>query len=88
MRGYPIIFALVALPFFAAGLYLTAGFCKWCAFPGILPFATFIGFGPGFQPAGRLRRLETAPAGQLNSLDRRNVPSTATAKSASRDGRP
>ncbi|MDF3063878.1 MAG: hypothetical protein K0S06_3987 [Microvirga sp.] len=47
MKGYPLVFALIALPFFALGLYLTAGFCRWCVFPGILPFATFVGFGPG-----------------------------------------
>jgi hypothetical protein len=46
MKGYPIVFFVLALPFLAIGLYLTAGFCEWCVFPGILPFATFIGFGP------------------------------------------
>jgi uncharacterized membrane protein len=46
MKGYPPVFAALALCFFAVGIYLTAGFCEWCAFPGILPFATSIGFGP------------------------------------------
>jgi hypothetical protein len=46
VKGYPLAAVFVALPFLAVGLYLTAGFCEWCVFPGILPFATFVGFGP------------------------------------------
>ena len=46
MKGYPPLAVLIALPFLGIGLYLTAGFCAWCSFPGILPFATFVGFGP------------------------------------------
>jgi uncharacterized membrane protein len=42
MKSYPLLAVLIALPFLGIGLYLTAGFC----FPGILPFATFVGFGP------------------------------------------
>jgi hypothetical protein len=46
VKGYPPFFVVLALFFLAVGLYLTAGFCEWCVFPGILPFATFVGFGP------------------------------------------
>jgi hypothetical protein len=46
MKSYPLLAVLIALPFLGIGLYLTAGFCTWCSFPGILPFATFVGFGP------------------------------------------